>query len=288
MRFGLDEVLDNLLISFDIKKVSLQFLGVFIALLCFFLFSWVANYISMPWLSIAWWSLGGTIVYVLFMLIHGALTSTIYKELTSGEKLDFKQSFSQSKKNLRAMVFSPIIFAVGLLIILGIEYLIFMLGKISAAAVLLSVFTIPFILLNALLLLAAFIEILLIVEIIIIDEAQIISALRKVINIVKKAPIQVIGNYGLVLIVGLIFAIITGGLLFAGSIITLSMFGSSSGLFAQLSATEIPFLPRAMQISYSIFSISMSIILGFLISYLFVFLKSNSVSIYLSIKDKIK
>ncbi|MCX5749494.1 MAG: hypothetical protein NTZ10_04555 [Candidatus Saganbacteria bacterium] len=288
MKIGSREVFDCLEVAFDLKKVLFVFLGAAAAFLGAMLLLWLGNIPKNFALAVILQVIAAIYFYIVMIGVCGGTSIMVYKELTTGEKLSVKDAMSFSTKNLLALALSPVVWLAVSAVVLLAEYAVFMIGKFSAGQIILSLLTVPVILLNAFLLLFLLFGTLLLFEIIAVDGASALSAVGKLYALTKKAPLQILMCLVPVSIVGVLAGAFAFTIFLGSNIISLVIFGSASGLFAAMAAVEIPSFSPATQAAWAIFSFFVSILSGLIISYLFVFLKTSCVSIYMSVKERIK
>lgn len=288
MRFGINEVFDCLDVAFDRKKIVLQLAGMAIAAGIVFLSSWLGG-LAGNGLITSIVNIAGLIGAILVMaVVFAAISRMSYKELTVGEKLPAKEALAFSRKNLASIILSPVIvIAAGGAVLLA-EYLVFLLGRSSLLQIVISVLSAPILLINAVIVLAFVLAAFFIYPVIAVDESGPVKTSRKVLSAAVSAPAKVLSGAALTVLLGLPVILSFSGILFLANISTISMFGTASGIFEAMKATEIPTIPQTTFIAWSIFLVSLSALAGAVLSFALVYIKTSAVSIYLSIKSSLK
>ncbi len=287
MKFGLNEIFDALEIAFSVKKAALVLVGLIVALLGSALFFWLGTLSSglLAWLANA---AGTVLLYVLVMWLHGAVSVMAYKELTSGEKIEPVQAVSLAKSNLKSLLLTPLMAVLAAALVLGIEYLVFMLGRFYAGQLAISLISGILIFVNAAVILGLIIGFFLITEMITVDASGPVASFKKLLDVAKKASLQAVMYFVPVLLIGAGVVISGSMLLFSSTLVSLSLFGTASGIFADMAASEVPTFSVYTQASWAIFSVFTGLLSGLLLSFAIVFVKTSCISIYLSLKQRLK
>lgn len=288
MKYCLSDVYDSLEIAFDIKKVLFQFIGILLALTGLFLLLWAGGLAGNPLVSMSAEILGIIFYYLVVVSVAGGITFISYKELTSGEKISIKDSLLFVKNNWFPITVSPLLLLIAASVVFLAEYVIFMLGRLAAGQIVLSILSAPIILLNAAVILFTVLGIFIMFSIIVSEGTGTIATLNKTYVTLKKAYLKLLMALAPTLIIGSLVLIALFMSLAAGIVISLSIFGSSSGLFMELAAIEVPTLSTSMQAAWMIFAGFAALLISLLGSYKLVFLKTAAVSIYLKVKEDLK
>ncbi|MFA5103728.1 MAG: hypothetical protein WC527_00900 [Candidatus Margulisiibacteriota bacterium] len=288
MKYGVSEVFDCLDVAFDRKKILLQLAGIAISVGAVFLSSWIGGQIKNDLTANIINILGMVAVFLIMATIFAAISRMAYKELTVGEKLSQKEALAFSKKNLVSIIFSPVIIVAAGGAVLLAEYLIFILGRFSAFQIIISIFSVPVLLINAVIALTFALAVFFIYPIIAVDESGPIKTSRKILSAAVSAPVKVLCGSALTALLGIPVILSLASILFLANISTISMFGTASGIFEAMKATEIPSIPVTTYVAWSIFLVSLSALSGAVLSFALVFTKTAAVSIYLSIKSSLK
>lgn len=288
MKFGVSEVFDCLDVAFDRKKIVLQLAGIALAAGAVFLASWVGgstgNGLSANILNIT----GIIAAFLIMVVVFTGISRMAYKELTVGEKLSTIEALKFSKKNLISIISSPVIIAAAAGVVFLAEYLVFLLGRFSIFQIIISVFSVPVLLINAVIVLVLALAAFFIYPIIAVDESGALKTSRKILSAAVSAPVKILSGLALTALLGMPVILSLAGILFLANISTISMFGTASGIFEAMRATEIPFIPTTTYIAWSIFLVSLSALSGAVLSFALVYIKTAAVSIYLSIKSSLK
>mgnify|MGYP001001388634 CR=1 len=288
MKFGISEVFDCLEVAFDRKKILFQLIGTALAAGSVFLFSWIGiltgNYVGSNIFNI----IGLIMAFVLTAFTFTGVSRMAYKELTVGEKISVKDALEFSKKNTLSVILSPIMIAAAGGIVILAEYLVFLLGRFSIFQVIISIFSIPVLLINAVIILTLATGLFLVYPIIAVDGSGPFKTSKNILSAVISAPVKVLSGAALAALIGIPVISVLGGILFLANISTISMFGTASGIFEAMRATEIPFVPTTTYVAWSIFLVSLSVLSGAVLSFALVYAKTAAVSIYLSIKNYLK
>ena len=287
MRFSVNEVFDSLEIAFDIKKVAFVYIGALIAVFGAALILWLGNITGNLIVSIIFQLIAVIFFYIVFVVVSGGISITNYKELTSGEKLSIKQALSYCKENIVSLFASPLLLIISIAAVAGIEYIIFLLGRHSIGQIVLSIFSAPILILNIALILMLIFGLLMIFEIIAVDASSPVGTIKKIHTIIRKAPLQVIMYFAPVMVIGMLVVVSIVGIFFGALLLTLTLVGSASGIFAEMAAADVASFSLHTQIAWTIFSIFASILGGLILSFPFVFIKACALSIYLAIKERI-
>ncbi len=288
MRYGINEALDCLEVAFDRKKIIVNLAGMVLSAGLFILVSWLGSLSGAEAVSTAANIVGLVSAWIVISLTLTAVCRMSYKELTTGEKISAAEALSFSKKHLLTSALSPALIALAAGAVLLAEYAVFMLGRYSLVQVAVSLFSIPVLLINSALILLAAVAAVFAFPIVAVDEGGIINTSKKIVSAVLSAPIKMISGVAVTLILGIPVLLALGAVLFTANISTISMFGTASGIFAAMKATEIPFVPGTTYTAWTIFLVSLSVLTGALVSYGIVYAKTAAVSIYLSIKSSLK
>jgi|GEM_PF-1974327 len=288
MKIGSNEVFDCIEVAFDIRKAVFVLLGAAAAFAGALLLLWLGSASGNSALSLAAQLAAALYFYLIIVAVCGGTSIMAYKELTTGEKISVKDALDFSKKNFLSLVLSPVIWLAAPALVLLAEYVIFMTGKFAAGQIVLSLLTVPVMLLNAFILLFLLFGALLLFEIITVDGASPLASVNKLFALTRKASLQVLMYLIPVLIVGSFAAAAAFGVFLGANILSLALLGTASGLFAEMAAVEVPAFSPAAQMSWSIFSFFVSVISGLILAGLFVFLKASNIAIYLSVKERIK
>ena len=288
MKFGINEVFDSLEVAFDGKKVSIAFVGILLTILVSLVSAWVGTMASNAIVYVVLQIVSFLILLAIIACADGAVGYMAYKDLTMGEKLSIKDGLAFSKNNIKTLLLTPITIGIVFIVLFFVEYLILLLAKIPALQIVLSIFTIPVVLFNAILILAAVISVLMMFAIIAVDASGPVSNAKKIYSLVKNAPLQTFASIILSVIIAAPVLIGILLLLFGADVISVALFGSASGIFADMAAMDIPVLAGSAQISWAIFAVFASLLSLYAFSYVLTVIHTCAVNVYLSLKEKIK
>lgn len=287
MKIGIKDVFDCLEISFDLKKVAFTLGGLLVGMIGMFALLWIGGIPNNVPVFLICQLAGLLFALVCYVLVMGAVSIMGYKELTSGEKVSVWQALGTAKDNIWSFLLSPLAVALAVVLILAMEYVVFMLGRLAAGQIILSLLSIPFVLLNILLILALVIGYILVFAIVASEGSGVLSTVNRIYTAIKKAPLQIAMGVALVVVVGTPVVLVGYGALLGGVVATLAIFGAASGIFADMAASEIPSLSSSTQAAWSIFGFFVSLLAGMLGAFILVYIKTSAVSIYLNIKDRL-
>ncbi len=289
MNFGLREVLDSIEIAFDKKKVLYMFLGIVVSVLVFVLVVYIGGISGNGIVSAVSQVLGIILSFVIIALVNGAVSRTAYKEITSGEALSAKDALAFSFRNFWALVLTPACIGAAALLVLVAEYAVFLLGRIEVLSIVFAALTIPVIILNIFVITFILAGIETSFAIIAADETGVLKSAGKTFTLFKKAFIQYLSGVAVILLVGIPVLLMLAALLLGSGLLSLYLFGWASGFTSLLSAAAdgapIPYLSQIAWSVFGIFALVLTLLLG---SFKLVFLKTSLVSLYLSLKEKIK
>lgn len=288
MKYGINEVMDCLEVAFDRKKILFQLAGIALSAAAVVLFSWLGG-LAAPGLAANALNLTGAFVAAAIMAVFlTGISRMSYKELTVGEKISPKEALEFSKSNILSLLLTPVALAASAGAVFLLQYAIFLLGRFSLVQVVISVFSAPVLVLNAVMILFLGAASLFIYPVIAVDESGPFKSSRKVLTAVFYAPAKLLAGVTLSALMGIPVILSLAGLLFTANILTISMFGSASGIFEAMKHTEIPFIPATTYAAWSVFLVSLSVLSGAVLSYALVYTKTAAVSIYLSMKNSLK
>jgi len=285
MNFGIDSIMDTFEIGFDSKKIFFQLSGVIIALLGFFVFSWLGSGIKN--LEILFNILGGIWLYMVLVLTHGGTCRMFYVELSSREKPSLPQTIKFVKDRALSLIGSPLLLLLSMALILVAEFAsVWLLGKIPALGEILNaLLCLPLFALNALIALLLLFGTALAMAIIAVDEFKAADTVKRIFEVVKKSPIYLILYYS--------FATLFLLLVILGVLITYFISLSlTSGIFWPITSALASGTFLATSLSSKIAVILLFVVLAFIsalvFSYILVAIQGINTAIYLSIKERIK
>ena len=287
-KINISDVVDCLEISFDIRKILLEAIGLILSILILLAFFFIGNIANNGFISFVSYLIGFILSIFSFGITSVAISKMAYSELSIGEKLNWKEAISFSFKNWTKILLSPIIVLLIVAIFYFVQKLFFLLGNIPALAVIISIFTVPIVILNALLILFLALSTTFIPAIISVDNLSPIKIITRIYEILKTSTIKTYSYIALLSLIGGQVLLSGAIILYLATFIPFLIFSSSTGIFSAIYATELETFPVSISFAWVIFVLSILIILLAFISYSIVFLKTSLVNFYHSIKGNLK
>lgn len=287
MKVTLNEILDCMEVSFDIKKVGI----VFLSLITITLVGMVIQYFK----SIFGYNLITYLLLLSFVILLLTLVSLVsitickllYQELTIGERISLKSALIFAKDKLIRALSGLILFLIVGAIIYFIHKVIFLFGSILPLQLVLSLFTAPLILIDSVLLIFALVILAQFFPAISIDEMNIVTTFLRLFKIAKKLAVRMLASLSISVILGVMMIAPVFLAVVVSNLFILVLFIEGGSIFEALSATELPTLAIPTYYALKIFVVSSALVfIGFL-SILMVFLKAICVNFYIKIKSSI-
>ncbi len=286
MRIGFNEAFDALEVSADLKKIAFFFAAGLLALGGGRLLLWLGSITANPALSFVLNAAAALYLYTIWVIATAGISLMSYKELTSGEKISILATLTFCKKKAKDLMLSPLALAAVIALAAGVEYLLFWLGRFGILQIIFSIISAPVILFNVFCLFAVICALFLIIPIVVVDDCGPISATKKILSAAKSSWIQILMFIVPLVLVGLVVIASAAGLLSFAAALTLALFGSASGIFAELSKMDAAAISMQTQIAWQIYSFFAIVLGGAVFAFMAVFIKTAAVTLYLGIKER--
>jgi len=283
MKFGLDQLIKAMELSFDLRKIHVQLVGMIIGLVLCLLFLLVGAMMQQSFLMMLFIALAVVSVYVASTITQGCVCRMIFRDVVSGEKVSFVKAFKFGWEKMWVLVLSPLGLILMISIVGLIEYLIFLMGRIPAfGPIILAILLVPLFITNVILVLIFLFGLWLIPAIVAIDETNIGDTLRTIYQAARKAPILLLIYLAVSSIMILMFLTWMLVVIFDGAFLTSLVL---SEIIASVESSLILSIP--MWITLIIGAVSLFVAVAYILSYLIVLVQTIPTSIYMAVKERI-
>lgn len=240
-----DLILRAIDLSFDRRKLSLAILGAIATVIVGGVFIWIGNQLARDTgiLAMLFYLVGLIGAVATMAVFSGAITRISYGDLIGQPMHRISEALSLSLGRLPTLLLSPLLIVLGVAVAVLIEALTLLIGRIPILGELIvSIAFVPLVLFNAFLLIVVAVSVWLIFPIAIAENAGVIQAIQRTIELVRRAP----GRIMLYLIMSALLSI----LVVAGAGLLLV---SAYSLTLTLTVSSMSF-ERAMQMGLSNFA----------------------------------
>jgi hypothetical protein len=214
--FGLDTILKALDISLDRSKAGFAIAGLFITVLVAGLFVYIAVEADSDVITV----LSGLVAvisgWILLTLVVGTLAKMSYDELSDNPTAGWGTALDHSRRHLSSLLFSPLALIAGILLIQVAEVVLFFPGRIPYLGELwVAVIFLPLMLVNLFLALLAYLGMLLIPAVVVAEGQNVLGTLRRVQELVRRAPGRILVYLSIAVILSLLAALVIGPLTYS-------------------------------------------------------------------------
>lgn len=255
--FGIDTILRALDISLDRRKAGFAIAGLFVSTLVAGLFFYIAIEAGSGFITVLFGLLGVIASWVLSTLVTGTLARMSYNELSTGRTLGWRPALAYSRGHLGTLIFSPLALGVGILLALLVQLILLFLGRIPYLGELwVAVLFLPLVVINLFIILLAYLGGWLIPAVVAAEGRGIADTLRRVQQMVRRAPGRILAYLSIAVILGLLAALIIVPLVYSAVVSTagLTVLALGEGRLAEFSraipgVSDLFFLPSPFGLS---------------------------------------
>ena len=227
---GLDTIFRAIDVALDRRKLTLAFLGALAIIIGTGFFAYLAGTVNDGASAVIFLVMAGLAAWTLNALFSGALACMSWHDLTTGRKFTMVEALTFSSQHILSFALSPLALGVvGVAVVLA-EVLLFMLGRIDhIGELLVSVLFLPTVIVNALLMVGVVGGSWLVFPIIAESGTDPIKTVRRVVDVVYRAPGRLVGNLILALFVVALTMLILWPLVIVGYTQTITLIGAGLG-----------------------------------------------------------
>lgn len=245
---GFDLILRAIDLSFDRRKLLLAILGAVATVVVGGLFVWIGTQLARDAgiLALLFYMVGLIGAVATMTVFSGAITRISYGDLIGQPVRSAGEALSAALGRLPTLLLSPLLMFLGVGAVLLIEALALLLGRIPILGELIvSIAFVPLVLFNAFLLIVVAVSAWLIFPIAIVENAGIIQAIQRTIELTRRAPGRIMLYLVMAGVLSIIIVVGVGLLLLLAYSLTLTLTVSSMSF------------ERAMQMGLSNFAFLM-------------------------------
>jgi len=207
--FGLDTISKALHVSLDRRKVGFATGGLLVTVLVAGPFIYIVDRAESDFIGgLSGWA-GSLLSWILLTFIVGTLAKMSYDELSGRPPLGWKTLFDYVRRHLKTLLLSPVALILGISLIQAAQVVLLFPGRIPYLGELwVAVVFLPLLLINLFLVLLTYLGMLLIPPVVAAEGLGVLATLRRVQQLVRRAPGQILVYLSIALIVSLLAALI--------------------------------------------------------------------------------
>ncbi|UCG23410.1 MAG: hypothetical protein JSW55_14845 [Chloroflexota bacterium] len=218
-------------VALDRRKLGLAFGGALAFILAGALFGFLGVTVSDEVVvSAIFLILGALASWVLYALFSGAIAHMSWQDLTQGARPTASEALAFSWSHIVSFLFSPLALLVLALLIIVIEVLLLLLGRIPyLGELLVSLAFLPLVVVNILLLIGLAAGMWLIFPIVAARGSGVVETLQRVVAIVRHSPLRLVTYFAIALIIVVFTLAVLWFLVVAGRFVTLRAMNAGVG-----------------------------------------------------------
>ena len=206
---GFDLVLKALDVSLDRRKVSFTIGGLFVMTLVAGLFFYIAAEVESGFLTVLFTLLAAVAAWVLSTLVCGAVAKMSYDDLSERPAQGWQTALSYARSHLVSLLFSPLLLWIGIALVFLGEFILLFLGRIPYLGELwAALLFLPLVVLNLFLILLSYLGAWLIPAVVAGEGGGVTDTLRRVQEVVQRAPARILAYLSIAMILGLLAAMV--------------------------------------------------------------------------------
>jgi len=287
MKFGLDAILDSFQSAYDSKKILFAVCGFLLALIGLGIFMGLGMMLAdNMFISIPLMVLGHIWLLIVIMGTYGGIARMAQSEILGKGPISAKDAFVFAKSKIWTLTFAPILLILAIVMVIAVELLIsWILSLIPVVGpIVAALLVIPVVGINLLISLMAFLGLSFLAPVIASDELGPINAIKKVLSLAKKEPIQMIIYLGLFT---LSFFIVLFGIMIILYLAVLGTIAANFPIEMQLAGEFADGMNGFLMTVFGIAGVSLGIILLIVLGFLSAAKQTAMTRIYLILKERL-
>ncbi len=186
---GFELILEALDVSLDLRKIAFAMGGLFVTGAVAGLLVFIALTVDSTALTIALLAVAGLFVWVLASLVQGTIAKMSYDDLNRRHGGGLSGALGYTARRLHILLFAPLVLTIGIVLVLVVEGLLLLIGRIPNVGELwVSLLFLPLVLLNLFVILLSYLGVWLIPAVVAGEPGGFFDTLRRVLQAVRRAP----------------------------------------------------------------------------------------------------
>lgn len=241
---GFELILEAFDVSLDVRKIAFAIGGLFVTGAVAGLLLYLALAVDSELLAVVLLVLAGLAAWILASLVYGTVAQMSYDDLSRRPAQGWRSALGYMARRLLTLLFSPLVLQIAIVLIVVVEGLVLLLARIPYFGELwASLLFLPLVVLNLFLILLSYLGVWLIPAVVAGEGGGILATLRRVQQVVRRAPGRILAYVSITVVLGILAALIIIPLVYAATTSTIALTaGAMLGTDVADLAGDIPYL----------------------------------------------